>query len=111
MRYNIMNEELAIKAPYTMENQDRKTFEFSRKKDGVNINVRGRKVENGWVVSIDKNWKDGEEYKYDSKEYISVKSPLDKVLKKPEKKKDDGSMDIGSIVSGMMGESNAIIVE
>lgn len=110
MKFNIMNEDLTYKAPYTMENQERKTFEFSRKKDGVTINVRGRKVENGWVVCIDKEWKEGEEWKYDNKEYISVKNPLDKVLKKPDKKKDD-SMDIGSVISGMMGESNSIIVE
>lgn len=111
MKSSIMNEELTYKEPAMSESNDRKSFSFEKNKDGVEIRVTGRKVENGWVVNISKEWKnENDEYKYESKEYISVKNPLENVIKKPEKSKKDDKVNIGSVIAGMMNESNTIIV-
>ena len=46
-------------------------------KDGSSKTVRIRQVENGWIICIDKRFKEGEEWKYEEKEYISRKNPVE----------------------------------
>jgi hypothetical protein len=79
----------------TMKEKDgKKQFSFSNTEDGIEKTVRGEQVENGWIITIDKNWReksdkyptgDGE-YKYECKKYISKESPLDKMEKNIDKK-------------------------
>ena len=65
---------------------DDKSFSVSKKIDGVEKTISGEMVENGWILTIRKEWhdepKEGSdygEYHSDTKKYISVSNPLDKL--------------------------------
>jgi len=65
---------------------DDKSFSVSKKLDGIENTVSGEKVENGWILTIRKEWRDkpkeGSEYgdwHEESKKYISVENPMDKL--------------------------------
>lgn len=67
--------------------KEKETFEFTKDIDGVRKTVRGRQVENGWVISISKEWVekgtgDGDsmgEWKHNEWEYITKSNPLEKL--------------------------------
>lgn len=47
-------------------------------RDGDNRkSIEVKKVENGYVINISKSWKEGDDYKYEDKTYISTKNPLE----------------------------------
>jgi len=54
-------------------------------KDGIRKEFSCRQVENGFVIEVYKSWSEGEEYKSDSKTYISKDNPFDKTDKKVDK--------------------------
>ena len=68
-----------------MENSDKKeTFSFSKELDGVTKRVSGEQVENGWLITIHKEWyeesgMDGKQYKSGCWKYISKENPLNKL--------------------------------
>ena len=71
--------------------KEKETFSFSKELEGVTKRVSGEEVENGWVITIHKEWyeinqlNDSKEYKSIVLKYISKDNPLDK-LKKDDKK-------------------------
>lgn len=59
---------------------EKETFSFSREESGVKKTVRGEQVENGWIVTIEKEWEeknpdDTSEWKYNTFKYISKNDP------------------------------------
>jgi hypothetical protein len=76
--------EYAIKQPYDMEAE--KEFKVSKTLNGITKTVRGEQVENGWVISITKEGNFGREredgsreWEHETKKFISVENPLDKL--------------------------------
>jgi len=87
------------------EKKEKKSFSFSKKIDGVKKTVSGEEVENGWIITIDKEWKEknhlneSEEYKYGCWKYISKENPMDKYDEegKPKAGEPDDQVDISSM--------------
>jgi hypothetical protein len=77
-----------------MAESTKKTFQLSKEIDGVNKIVRGEEVENGWIITIEKEWKERvkssssdalvSDYKHESKKYISKDNPFEKNKEKNE---------------------------
>ena len=44
--------------------------------DGSYEEITVEKVEGGYIKTVCKNWKDGEEWKYDTKKSVSVEDPM-----------------------------------
>lgn len=69
------------------ERKQKETFSFSKELDGVTKRVSGEEVENGWVVTITKEWyetnqlNDSKEYHSGTWKYISKNNPLEKLKK------------------------------
>ena len=84
-----------------MSNLDN-SFSVSKKVDGVSTTVRGEKAENGWIVTIDKEWTEGEgekkEWKCETKKYISVEHPLEAIKDKEKKDLKDAEKLLSSIL-------------
>lgn len=50
----------------------------SIKKDNVDKSVDVQEVENGFIITIDKSWKDKkDQYQYETKKYISTTNPFE----------------------------------
>jgi hypothetical protein len=69
--------------------EEKRKFSFTKDVNGVSKTVRGEEVENGWVLTIDKEWKEKKDdgsmdYKYETKKYISKDNPFDSISKKEE---------------------------
>lgn len=98
--------DMAVKSEEKKE--EKKTFSFSKKVEGVTRSINGREVENGWVIDINKEWTEKDDdgndrYKSEYKTYISKDNPLDKLKEGKKEKKDDTGITemIGSIASSM----------
>lgn len=84
---------------------EKKSFTFSKELDGIKKTVRGEEVENGWVITIEKegNVKDPlnetTEYKYECKKYISKDNPMEKYNEegKPAAGEPDETQDISTM--------------
>ncbi len=102
-----MNETVELKS--NDMSQD-KGFSVSKKIDGVEKTVSGEKVENGWILTIRKEWRDPptEENEYgkwhnESKRYISVENPLDKLKDNAQTEMKDATNMLTSILGqGML---------
>ena len=81
------------------EMEEKKEFSFTKNIDGVSKTVRGEQVENGWIITISKEWKekngDGIDYKYETKKYISKDNPMDKLRIK---NKDKGKKEVDNML-------------
>jgi len=86
-----------------MDNE--KEFSVSKKIDGVEKTVCGEKVENGWIITIRKEWQDppkeGSDYgewHNESKKFITVENPLDKLKGEQKNEMQDAETLLGSIL-------------
>lgn len=73
-----------LKEGFPQEKAVKKEWSFSKKVDEVEKTIRGEEVENGWIITISKNWKEplengGYDYKYETLKYISKENPMDKL--------------------------------
>lgn len=90
-----------------MENV-KQSFRFSKEVDGVTKNVSGEEVENGWVITISKEWYEGEgdnrKWKNECKKYISKDNPMENLKNKDKKDKEEVSDMINSLsnISGLL---------
>ena len=68
--------------------------------------LRVREAENGFIISIEHSYYEGEgekrNWKCDTKEYISKDNPLDNIKTKEEKKKETTTKDIVDSISGFL---------
>ena len=91
---------------------EKQTFNFSKELDGVTKTVRGEECENGWVISITKEWYEGESpnrnWKNECKRYISKDNPLDKLEKSKEKKADN---EVSEIIDGFNSLTSMLLVD
>lgn len=99
-----MNSNMNVSA----DESGRKRISFSQDKDGVNKRVEVEQVENGWIMTVNKEYTMGEgekkEWKYECKRYISKSNPL-------EKKKKNESEDIMNLFDSVFGNGNMITVD
>ena len=100
--------DMAIKQPADMESNE-KEFSVSKKINDIEKTVSGEMVENGWIITIRKEWrdppKDGEtyrEYRSEVKKYISVTNPLDNLKGKQKTDMDNAEEMLGSILGSNM---------
>lgn len=104
-----MSDLVSIKSSI-MENQ-KQTFDFTKEVNGVTKTVRGEECENGWVITIRKEWYEGEspnkQWKSESKKYISKDNPLEKITKDKNKKKGD---DISEVIDSFNSISGLLTV-
>lgn len=75
------------------ESNTKWSFNMTEEKDGVKLTTRVRQVENGYVICKEKSWKDGDEYKYEEKEYISKDNPMAKLTPQEETQKQVEALD------------------
>jgi len=99
-----MNNNLSV----TADEGGKKRFSFSQDKDNVHKRVEVEEVENGWIMTVNKEYTisegDKKEWKYECKKYISKNNPL-------EKKKKKDTDDITSLFDSVFGNSNMITVD
>lgn len=70
-----------------MENNGKSRISKSVKKDGIDKTVTVEEVQNGFIITIDKSWRDKKDcYQYECKKYISKENPFDKKESKNEEK-------------------------
>jgi hypothetical protein len=100
-----MNEKISIKR--SIMKNEKQTFSFTKELDGVTKTVRGEECENGWVITITKEWYVGEspnrERKNESKKYISKDNPLEKMEKNKNKKEGDDISELIDSFSSLNG--------
>lgn len=95
--------------------KEKKEFSFTKDVDGVSKTVRGEQVENGWIITISKEWKEkmpngNTDYKYENKKYVSKENPMDKLEKEMDKKpKEDNA--ILDTFKDVMNSSGMLLVE
>jgi len=92
---------------------EKQSFSFSKEDNGVTKSVRGEQVENGWVVTITKEWytsrdgnSDDKDWHSETKKFVTTKDPRESV------KKDEGedTSAIGSLISDIAGSNGMLIV-
>ena len=92
---------------------EKQSFSFSKEDNGVTKSVRGEQVENGWVVTVSKEWytdRDGEgddkDWHSETKKFVTTKDPRESV------KKDEGdnTSAISSLISDIAGSNGMLIV-
>ena len=101
---------LAEGKPISNDMSDDKSFSVSKKINGVEKTVSGEKIENGWILTVRKEWQDppkeGSSYgdwQNESKKYISVENPLDKLKGKLQDEVQDAEDMLNSILGqGML---------
>lgn len=105
-----MNNAIKSKSTYIMSNV-KQTFNFSKELDGVTKTVRGEECENGWVITISKEWYEGEgdnrNWKTESKKYISKDNPLENMKDKKDKTEKD---DISEMMNSLSSMSDMLSV-
>lgn len=95
------------------EKDDKKSFEFTKDIDGVRKTVRGRQVENGWIISINKSWTEEltGEYKYVDQEYITKSNPLEKLQDEKAETKDTEDSEMINLVQSISGSTGMLMVD
>jgi len=105
-----MSEEIVMSTSMPDEKQ---SFSFSKEDNGVTKSVCGEQVENGWVVTITKEWytdrdgnSDDKDWHSETKKFVTTKDPRESV------KKDEGedTSAIGSLISDIAGSNGMLIV-
>lgn len=95
--------------------KDKETFSFSKDIDGVKKTVRGEEVENGWIITIEKEWQEklvggGKDYKFNSWKYISKDNPMDKLNKESDGTEAEDN-DINNMLEEVAGASGMLLVD
>ena len=103
-----MSEVIGLKGKQEME-----SWSFSKDTDGVKKTVSGEEVQNGWIITINKDWKEpldsgGYDYKYESMRYISKDNPVDKLKKD---KKDEDANTVVNLLSEIAGATGMLMVD
>ena len=80
---------------YTDMEEDKKSIDYSVTKDGVTKSFRIREAIGGWIVNCSKEWQEDDEWKYESKEYVTTTDPSEFIKKKEDKMSDN------DMISGM----------
>ena len=85
-----MSDGVAITA--TGKSSEKEKFSFSKEADGIKKTVRGEEVENGWLVTIEKEWEEkspnsSSDWKYNTWKYISPKDPREIIKEQQQPKK------------------------
>jgi len=92
--------------------KEKQSFSFSKENDGVTKTVRGEEVENGWVITISKEWytnrdnDDSRDYHSETKKFVTTKDPRES--KKTEDA--DNTSAIGSLINDIAGDNGMLIV-
>lgn len=55
-----------------------------RTSDGCSESIEVEEAENGFIIKTCKSYKDGEDWKYEDKKYLSKKNPLEDMASKEE---------------------------
>ena len=92
--------------------EEKQSFSFSKDNNGVTKTVRGEQAENGWIVTIDREWytdkdnSDDRDWHSETKRFITTTDPRESV------KKDEGedTSAIGSLISDIAGSNGMLIV-
>jgi len=93
--------------------KEKETWSFSKDTDGVKKTVSGEEVENGWVITIGKEWREPLDngdynYKYETIRYISKDNPVDKL--KTDKKDEDANT-VVKLLSEIAGATGMLMVD
>lgn len=91
--------------------EEKQSFSFSKENNGVTKTVRGEEVENGWVITIEKEWTrisdDGDKHwEHESKRFVTTKDPRESA----EKKEEDNTSAISNLINDIAGDSGMLIV-
>ncbi len=105
--------------PFDTDIKDKKeSFSFSKEVDGVTKTLSGRQVENGWLVTIRKEWRDepkeGSDYReWHSKEfeYVTKTNPVEDLKKKKKEEKGEGDTEITKLLSAFATNSGMLLVD
>lgn len=102
-----MNNEIAM----TSKPEEKQSFSFSKETNGVTKTVRGEKVENGWIITIEKEWirvdDDGDKHwEHESKKFITTKDPRESV----EKEETENTCAISNLISDIAGDNGMLMV-
>lgn len=70
----------------TIQPSENKTWSFTTtvKEGDTEKTTRVRKVENGYIICVNKSWKENDSWQYEDKEYISKENPIPKLTSKEE---------------------------
>lgn len=94
--------------------REKESFSFSKEENGVKKTVRGEQVENGWIITIDKEWDEkntlGEasERRYGCWKYISKENPMEK-LEQQESAKDPRD-DVNNMLADITKSQGMLLV-
>jgi len=66
-----------------MSDSKKETSSYRIDEGDTSKEVYIREVENGWIVRIEKSWREKEEYECETKEYISSKDPREIIKDTP----------------------------
>lgn len=98
--------------------KEKETFAFEKDESGVSNRVSGEEVENGWIVTIEKRWKEKstatgyEETKWNSWKYISKIDPRELLKKKPDDAPlEDENTEIKNLLSSVATDDGMLMVE
>ena len=93
--------------------EEKQGFSFSKEDNGVTKSVRGEQVENGWVVTISKEWytdrdNDGDkrDWHSETKKFVTTKDPRESV----KKEEGEDTSAIGSLISDIAGSNGMLMV-
>ena len=92
--------------------KEKQSFSFSKENDGVTKTVRGEEVENGWVITISKEWytnrdnDDSKDWHSETKKFVTTKDPREST----KEKETDNTSAIGSLINDIAGDNGMLIV-
>jgi len=92
--------------------KEKQSFSFSKETDGTTKTVRGEEVENGWIITISKEWSvdrdndDGRDYHSETKKFVTTKDPRESA----KEKETDNTSAIGSLINDIAGDNGMLIV-
>jgi hypothetical protein len=105
-----------LKITATGKSSKKDKFSFSREEDGVTKTVRGEEVENGWIVTIEKEWEeknpanDMSDWKHNSWKYISPKDPREIIKEQQQPKKPMIDTTVATEMLKSVSESEGLLI-
>jgi hypothetical protein len=100
----------------TGKSTEREKFSFSKEEDGVKRTVRGEEVENGWIITVEKEWEEKNpatgqsDWKYGTWKYISSKDPREVYQDKQQQQKVPIPDEATSILNSVASAGGLLIV-
>ena len=95
----------------TSKPEEKQSFSFSKENNGVTKTVRGEQVENGWVITIEKEWYterddgDGRDWQHESKKFVTTKDPRESM-----KAKEEETSPITNLLNDMASSSGMLMI-